>query len=439
MNELKKTLSFVSVALVLVVLAFLSLPKSSTPDLLAEVGERFFPDFKDPNTAASLEVVAYDEETASAKPFKVVFKENLWVIPSDYNYPADGKEQLSKTAALMIAMEKEEFRTANPNEFEELGVVDPLDESTAKGRGMRITVRNQNDKALADIIIGKALQNKSDLYYVREPEKRQVFTAKVPFKISTAFKDWIDTDLLQVEKTAISEVMIKDYSINERTRSVNQREELMLSKNDEKWMLQAKRGKAQNANSEQVEKLLKALDEMTIVGVRPKPQGLSDNLTASESGIKISQEDMLSLQSKGYYFARNGDLLSNEGELEFKTTEGVRYILRFGEMVLGEISDGNKPEENRFLFITASFDDTMFQEPAKPGNMDFKTKPDSLWNANDKRNKSLNLAYESWQKKVEAGKKKALELNQRFAKWYYIIPGESFKTLDVGKKDLAEN
>ncbi len=439
MNELKKTLSFVGVALVLAVLAFISLPKSSTPDLLAEVGERFFPDFKDPNTAASLEVVAYDEETASAKPFKVVFKENLWVIPSDYNYPADGKEQLSKTAALMIAMEKEEFRTANPNEFEELGVVDPLDESTAKGRGMRITVRNQNDKALADIIIGKALQNKSDLYYVREPEKRQVFTAKVPLKISTAFKDWIDTDLLQVEKTAISEVMIKDYSINERTRSVNQREELMLSKNDEKWMLRAKRGKVQNANSEQVEKLLKALDEMTIVGVRPKPQGLSDNLTASESGIKISQEDMLSLQSKGYYFTRNGDLLSNEGELEFKTTEGVRYTLRFGEMVLGEIRDSNKPEENRFLFITANFDDTMFQEPAKPDNMDFKTKPDSLWNANDKRNKSINLAYESWQKEVEQGKQKALELNQRFAKWYYIIPGESFKILDVGKKELAEN
>jgi hypothetical protein len=436
MNELKKTLSFAGIALILVVFAYFSMPRPATPDLLSEIGQVFFAEFTDPNEAASLEVIQYDEQTASAKPFKVVFKENLWVILSAYNYPADGKEQLAKTAAGMIGLKKEAFRSNNPEEYETFGVIDPMNETVSAGRGKRITIRNKNDQVLADIIVGKPLEQKTDLFYVREPEKKQVYVASLPFEISTSFEDWIETDLLQVEKSAISEINIQDYSINETSGTLSQRQQLTLSKQGDIWKLKDERKRTNTAKTTAVDKVLEALDNISIVGVRPKPRGLSKNLTASEKGLAISSEDIMSLQSKGYYLTRSGELVSNEGEMAFKTTEGVRCILRFGETLLDPGSSETQPRENRFLFITANFDPTVLPEPKKPTNLAFESKPDSLWSDLDKENNLLMRKHEQWKEKVEQGKKKARALNERFARWYYIIPSESFKTLDVSKRDL---
>ena len=42
-----------------------------------------------------------------------------------------------------------------------------------------------------------------------------------------------------------------------------------------------------------------------------------------------------------------------------------------------------------------------------------------------------------WDAKVEAGKKRAKVLSDRFARWYYAIPAEAYKKLRVIRKDLA--
>jgi len=99
MNEKKKTMIYAGVAVALVLLAIITAPRKIKPDAFFDQGEPFFPEFTDPNTAVSLEVVDFNEETGSAVPFKVTFKGNNWTIPSHYDYPADGKDQLAKTAA----------------------------------------------------------------------------------------------------------------------------------------------------------------------------------------------------------------------------------------------------------------------------------------------------------------------------------------------------
>ena len=70
--------------------------------------------------------------------------------------------------------------------------------------------------------------------------------------------------------------------------------------------------------------LLAALDDLSIVGVRPKPAGVSQDLTRIMQGTAITRSDLLSLQSKGYYLTRDGRLLSNEGELLVRTSDGIR-------------------------------------------------------------------------------------------------------------------
>ena len=73
MNELRKTMVFGAAGVVLVLIAIVTSPKQLTPDAFFDQGEPFFADFTDPNAARTLEVIDFDEETGSARPFKVTF------------------------------------------------------------------------------------------------------------------------------------------------------------------------------------------------------------------------------------------------------------------------------------------------------------------------------------------------------------------------------
>lgn len=450
MNETKKTMIFGAVALALLLLAFVTTPGKVTPDAFLDQGEPFFPEFQDPNSATSLEVISYNEETGEAVPFKVVFEEGKWRIPSHYDYPADGKERLAKTAAGVIGIKKDDFRSDNVADHEACGVIDPLDETATalSGRGQRVTIKGANDQILADFIIGKPVEEREGFRFVRVPEQKRVYACRVDLELSTKFSDWIEADLLKVEKDDISGITLKDYSINERTGIVDQRDEVVLDKNGATWEIN-RLPAGREVNASKANELAKNLDELKIVGVRPKPEGITQSLKKTEGGIEISQSDYLSLRSKGYFFSRDGSLLSNEGELQARTARGIVYTLRFGEVAYGsgfDVSAGGEESaaqggaaENRYLFITAYFDESAFQEPRAPASTDFLNKADSLWSDGDRANKALYDAHEAWRQQVESGRQIAQELSERFSGWYYVISDESFKKLRLQRSDLLKD
>jgi hypothetical protein len=169
-----------------------------------------------------------------------------------------------------------------------------------------------------------------------------------------------------------------------------------------------------------------------------------------QAGVQISTNDMLSLQSKGFYFTRDGRLVSNEGEVEVRASDGVTYTMRFGEVVYGKglsvtaggesaSAQGEGLAENRYLMITTSFSEALFPEPARPASTDFLEKPDSLWTEEDYRMKGLQTAHEAWQRKVDSGRTRMNDLNARFARWYYVISSESFDKLNVTRADVIQD
>jgi hypothetical protein len=421
MSEKKKTLSYAAVAILLAAAALATAPRKLTPDAFFDRGEAFFPEFQDPNAATTLEVVEFDEATASASPFKVTNQKGKWTIPSHHNYPADGKERLAKTAAGVIGIHKDDVRSDNVADHEACGVIDPLDEkvTTLKGRGKRVTIKGEKDQVLADLIVGRPVPEREGFRFVRLPGQKRVYAVRMDIDISTKFEDWIERDLLLVERDKIGELVLEDYSIDERTFFVDLRDRVVLTKREGKWQLE-RIAAGQEVDESKVNALLTAVDELNIVGVRPKPAGLSRSLRRVEGGLMITQSELLSLQSRGYYFARDGRLLSNEGELRVRTSEGITYTLRFGEIVYGrgeavtagtEASDDESTgaAENRYLFITADFDPRAVTAPEE----------------------------EDVQKRIERGEKLAAQLNARFADWYYVISAASFDKVHLKRKDLV--
>jgi len=452
MSELKKTLSFAGGALALALIAAVSAPRPRLPDAFADIGEPFFPGFEDPNAAASLEVVEWDEEAGSAKAFKVVNQGGAWTIPSHHDYPADGADRLAETAAGVIGIKKDDFRSENVADHEALGVVDPLDETAAssEGRGKRVTLKDASGAVLADFILGEPMEERPELRFVRVPGRKRVYAARVDVDISTKFEDWIEKDLLQLERADVKSLRIKDYSIDERTGMLDQRDEVTLEKDGEDWRADGMRSN-QEVDRTKMSALLTAVDDLKIVGVRPKPAGLSATLTR-EPGSGLTRADVNSLQSRGYYFTRDGRLVSNEGELQVLSGTGVLYTLRFGEVVYGSgesvtagtgapeqaAGDERGPGENRYLFITADFEADGLPEPPGPGNTAFQDKPRDEWSDEDRSNKELYDAHEAWKSEVDAGKEKADALNGRFADWYYVIAADAYDKVHLTRSDLVK-
>lgn len=449
MSEIKKTYTYGGIAFALMILAFISSPGDITPDAFLDQGEPFFPEFVDPNAALTLEVVDYDDKTGSARPFKVSFTGGRWIIPSHHDYLADGADRLSKTAAGVIGINKDDFRSDNVSEHEVFGVIDPLDNTSAslQGRGQRVTIKGANEAILADFIIGNEVENRPGFRFVRVPDQKRVYAVRMDIDISTKFSDWIEADLLKVEKIKIEKIVLKDYTVNEQTGTIDQHDNLILNKTDDGWTADDM-SEDQEVDDTVINDLITAIDELSIVGVRPKPEGLSRSLQSSNN-IALVQRDLLDLQRKGYFFTRESQLVSNEGELQAATTDGITYTMRFGEILYGvgeSVSAGTDstadetsgPGENRYLFITTNFENNYFTEPEIPENLEFQEKADSLWTDTDRANEELHDTHETWKQNVEKGLKLSAELNNRFADWYYVISAEIFDKLRKKRSDLIK-
>jgi hypothetical protein len=416
MNELKKTAIFCIVAGVLAAAAVVVDPGTATPDVLSDQGEVFYPELTDPQAPKAIEVVAYDEDTATARPLKVEFRDNKWIIPSHHGYPADAENRLAKTAAALMELRKDVVVSDNVDDQAQYGVIDPLDQNATGlvGRGKRVTLRDAEGRALADFIVGKAVEGKSGYRYLRIPGQRRTYAVQTDADVSAEFHDWIETDLLKLASGEIRKVLINRYSINERMGTLENVEKLALTKNDGKWTIAGGGTPSQS----KMDELTGALEKLRIVDVQPKPQGLSQDLKTTK-GIQLTLESFNSLRGHGFFINQfTGQLLSNEGEITVETANGLQYTLRFGEIAGGGTSAEAKAQETgdqkasqegerRYVFITVDYSQARAQQYAGQGK-----EPD------------------------KKGQELANELRARFADWYYVISGADFNKLRPGRKEL---
>lgn len=389
MKESTKTLILVAAAGLVAVVAWAARPSAPQIDPESEIGKLLTPDFSDPLEVTGMEIVDFDEETSEPRVFKVAEVDGLWSLPSRYNYPADADKQLANAASSLIDLEVLFAEPIRPADRQLYGVVDPSDAKVGSvGVGKKVVLTDQNGQKLLDLIIGKEVKGQAGLRYVSMPGRDVVYRVAIdPSKLTTRFTDWIEDDLLKLNGWDIARVIVDDYSIDERTGKRVQGEIVRLTYDDAEaqWKMEGQT-EGEELNTEKLNEMKNALDELKIVDVRRKPAGLSRDLR-TEEGIQLDQQTLLSLASRGFYFLQDGYLHSNEGEAIVTTKDGVEYVLRFGEIAMnteeeeasaaGEAEnaetdaaadEGAEAEKkstgpNRYLFVTAAFNRDIIPKP----------------------------------------------------------------------------
>jgi hypothetical protein len=471
MTEIKKTIAFVVVAVLISATAVLATRPSvrSSADF-REQGQLFFPDFKDPLACKALEVIDYDTNTASALPFKVMQKDGKWVIPSHHDYPADAKDRLAKTAAGVMDLRKDVIVSDLTDQWEALGVVDPIDTkaTSLKGRGKRVTLKDKSGAVLADFIIGKEVPDRPNQRYVRVPDQKRTYAVNVNVDLSAKFSDWIETNLLKLDAADIRKVTFDNHKVDPEQGTVTPGDVFTIERPTSTAPFVTDGLKpGQEVDPTKTSTLTSSLADLKIVGVRPKPSGLTSALqaTADGSSFKLSQESQRSLMNRGFYLLRDGRLLSNQGDVIVQNDDGIVYTLRFGEVSFAtgeELSAGGenesasaegeeakKPEtakESRYLFVTAEFDPNLIPAPKPDAPSLNPTIPDKPF-ARDKDDPAVKSRVKAdadrearkkadYDKKIADGQARAKELTDRFAAWYYLVPGDAFHSVELDRASL---
>lgn len=390
MSEMAKTLTMVCAAAVAVGGAWIGRPvyQETKPSDLE--GKALFADFTDPYLATSMSIAEYDAATETVKRFEVAQQQGLWVIPSHENYPADAEENLKNAATQLIDLGVISVLDGGQTNYEQYGLLAPPTEGDVEKPdtiGKQVTFKDEKGNVLADLIIGKPVPQMEGQRFVRVAKQEPVYTVKVdPTKLPTTFGDWIEKDLLKLNSLDISKMTIRDYSVEEGVDlsgnvliDPQQRLTATVSWNakDFKWeldeLLEMRNDRIEavemleneELNKKSLDDMKTALDDLKIVDVARKPEGLRDNLTTDE-GFTKNREGMQSLLDKGYYPARspNGEvaIYSSDGEIEVATKDGVLYTLRFGRVAsIQQTGPDNKL--NRYVMATARVDESAFEAP----------------------------------------------------------------------------
>jgi hypothetical protein len=403
----RKTAAFLAAGAALLVAGWIAQPRFPQAKIEPRADRALFPELADASKAASLEVVSYDDELATLKPFKVMQSGGVWVLPAHENYPADAKDQLAAAATELVDLPILGVVSTSPGDHETYGVIEPDPEKIKPGMtgvGQLVEIRDGSGNRLARLVIGKedkppaGMRGDKPLRFVRRAGQDPVYRVELDTaKFTTKFDDWIEKDLLKLSPWDIRRLVIDDstasFSVDESSgrpfisQDRKTRIELAYDDKDSKWQLVKLEAFKANKPEEQqlaadeevasatLNDLRNALADLKIVDVTRKPAGLSGDLKAEEK-FTGDQAAVLSLAQRGFYAVGSGDIVSSNGDTVVGMKDGVEYVLRFGNGTT--VAAGDEPEADdaaagaaaagdttgRYLFVMARFNEALLEKPA---------------------------------------------------------------------------
>ena len=436
MKESKKTLLFLAIAAISILLSYSLAPKQSDQEF-NDVGQSFFPQYTNPLDAQSLEITSFNAKAGTNETFSVSLKNGRWTLPSHHNYPTDAGPRMEALAAKLIGLKRDEIRTRVAADHQSLGLIDPSDKtvSSLTGRGKHVVLKDKNGNVLCDYIFGDKVPNrKQNFNFVRLTKQNTVYAVANDVDLTVKFDDWVQTNLLQIKEDEIFKIAIEDYSLSQG--KVKSGQSYKLARTRQGWYSkELKTGEKLNNNA--IKEMNEAFAKLKLIAVSPKPLAFAQKLK-EDSDTSIDAVTIKSLQDKGYHLTAQG-LLSDEGECIITTKSGIVYTLRFGDafIPINAIDTAN----SRYLLATVEHDPSISPEPkklAEPTAPSDKTNKKAMKSYHEKMEQYQNSEdnYRRWQNSQIKAKAQVQALQKRFADWYYIIDHKSFKNAKTALKDL---
>lgn len=391
-SENFKTLIYLAVAAITVTLAVVTYPWIQPAEPSQEINKPLFdPDKLTPDAVAALEIVRYEPDNDRMLDFMVERNaKGIWTIPSSDGYPADAAQQMKDAVTGLGALTIVDVIPDAESQFADYGVIEPdraSVEAGQRGVGVLLRLRDVNRDVVASAIIGNQDEDRPELRFVRKPGQPLIYVVEYdPSVLKTDFRDWIEKDLLQLNSVDIAQVRVNDYQLFPEEPLIRPRYRADLKSEGTRWSLasflefdekgtptERTIGPTEELNNVRLNKLASTLDTLEIIDVVRKPEGLGSDLSAADTN-----EQLLSLASRGFVPVERTrgvyELLSANGEMTVSTRDGVRYMLRFGNIRSTEASA--EAALDRFMMVSVSLDESAFPMPEPPSDVPATTPSD---------------------------------------------------------------
>ena len=313
-----------------------------------QVGTPFYADFGALDEVGRFAVTAFDEATGEIRDFKVTKDPATGVYGiAPYDYPAEAAEKLGETAAALANVKRAALKSRRPADWADLGVVDPASEDVGEleGRGLRVALTGTDGNVLADLIIGNPVEGRDGFYYVRAPRDDSTYIAEVDLDLSAKFADWVDPKVLGVDAGDLRRIVDAGRArLRHRGPPDPRRRPAGADSGTKSFGQWSAEGLAEGKQVTQsaANELARTAAGLTIVGVRPKPDGLNPDLTVDPAVVKSQlQFDLIAqnVAGKGFSIVGTDDggaqVVGGAGQLTVAAEDGVTFDLDFGELFTG--------------------------------------------------------------------------------------------------------
>lgn len=433
-------------AAVLAVVAALFYPWPEPVETSAQVNQKLFPDL-DVKQVRNMAIASFDRENRRFNTIQLKRVRDAWFVPSAGDYPAGN---VSRIAAVFDTLGEStilEVKSSDESTHQLYGVIDSdvlSDVANQSGIGTKISLTDNNNRPLAELIVGESVSSNKDQRFVRVAGQPNVYVIDLPASLlSTQLSDWVDHNLLDLKLSAtgpgldIARLEIDNYVVegetfdNQKPKKYNFRA-IVDPKNSAAPLTLSKPGEDgklgdpvsdRGLNSAGLNALASHLAQIQFSAAGKTPPAAAKALLA---GID-SQSDLSSLANFGFRVSSDSPskLDAKNGQLRVFTTEGVTWTLSFGSVVGS--ADAAQSRVNYYLLITATVDELAFPMPPEPV---------------DKENAEQKTDYERALKRREANlasaRERAKQYNDRQAIWLFLISEEALLALRPDETALVQ-
>lgn len=129
-----------------------------------------------------------------------------WAMPEKSGYPVKF-ETVKQAVVGMASLKPREAKTAKPDNYAKVKVLDPRKDGDPKGEGVLLRLVGEGDKEIAALIVGATdsvpTSAREGWYYVRKPEEARTWLASGRVELSDKPVGWLDSDMVQVNRDRV--------------------------------------------------------------------------------------------------------------------------------------------------------------------------------------------------------------------------------------------